>query len=566
MQLKQLFQKKEHKLISTDFGGVVTRGLIPEKDTIILTGHKKEKEAEMRELLTDDNKIYFFPNRDEVTDENHDELIGTWKAEMVKKLGVTKHYESSEEQAKIILKENPECDVIVVKDEEEEESDGELKFIVMSEFGELLDLAMYLDKVEGYEVLMNISSADYEKIGDGIVKKEKNWHNCIGKGYIWVIDGCDQADLQDWLREQGEYVVGTNKEMSELENDRQKGQKWFKEAGFYQPFSKNFTNIDECIKFVEENRDTKFILKQNGSLPKAVNHKSKFDDNIDMLFHLSELKKNWSEATVGKFDCDLMEIVSGMEVAVSAFFNGHDFLRNKEGKIVAFKNHEQKKEADGDLGATTGEMGTLFIDCDEDDELVKEVMLNKVIVDKLKKTDYRGVFDINCIVTDKGIVGLEPTSRYGIPATSYEFIGGLKSNTGKLLASMAKGRDEAISLQKGVGIVQVIVASPFPIEADVEESATSLGEKLWIIGKNGKPIKDFTDEQRKHIHLENFKKTDEGNYVVASKSGYLLTVTGFGKDICDAREKCLEYIKENIYLSDYKYRQDLGKSIEKYYN
>jgi phosphoribosylamine-glycine ligase len=53
--------------------------------------------------------------------------------------------------------------------------------------------------------------------------------------------------------------------------------------------------------------------------------------------------------------------------------------------------------------------------------------------------------------------------------------------------------------------------------------------------------------------------------VVASKSGYLLTVTGFGKDIKDAREKMLEYIKENIYISDMKYRQDLGKSVEQYY-
>lgn len=453
-----------------------------------------------------------------------------------------------------------------VKDVEHETLPKDLKFLVISEFGELLDIAIHLQDVEKYETYLCITDHDYEKIGDGIVEKEKDWHNCIGKGFIWVIDGCTLADLQDWLRAQGEWVVGTNKVMSEYENNRQKGQALFKKAGFYQPFSKNFTNIEECIAFVKENPDDKYILKQNGDLPKSVNHKSHFDDNTDMIFHLEELKKSWSETSIGKFDCDLMAIVSGMEVAVSAFFNGHDFMRNEEGKIVGYINHEQKKQTDGDLGSTTGEMGTLFLGVDEDYELFSSIMLNDEIIDELKDSDYRGVFDLNCIVTDDGIVGLEPTSRFGVPATSYEFMEGLKSGTGKLLAAMAMGIDEPIDIRMGWGIVQVIVSTPFPIEADLEETATSLGEKLWIIDKKGLPAKDFSEEQQKHIHLENFKKDDDGNYVVASKSGYLLTVTGIGKDIRDAREKMLKYIKDNLYLSDMTYRQDLGENVEEYYD
>lgn len=441
----------------------------------------------------------------------------------------------------------------------------DLSFIVISEFGELLDVAMHLEIVEGYKTVFCVTNSEYEKIGCDIVTKDENWHNYLGKGYIWVIDGCAMADLQDWLRDQEEYVVGTNKKMSEMENNRQKGQAWFKEAGFYQPFSKNFTDIDECLDYVLENPDGKYILKQNGDLPKSVNHKAKFDGNIDMVFHLQELKKGWSEATLGKFDVDLMEIVSGMEVALSGFFNGHDWLRNDSGEVVGFLNHEQKKMCDGDLGPTTGEMGTLFLGVDESNDLLEKVLLNEVITEKLRDNDYRGVFDINCIVTDDGIVGLEPTSRFGVPATSYEFMEGLKSGTGKLLAAMAMGIDEEISIHMGWGIVQVVVAPPFPVEADVEEQASSLGEKLWIIGGKGKPIKEFTDEQLKHVHLENFKKSVEGNYIVATKGGYMLTVTGKGKDIADAREKMLTYIKENVYLSDMYYRQDLGKNVEEYY-
>jgi phosphoribosylamine-glycine ligase len=111
----------------------------------------------------------------------------------------------------------------------------------------------------------------------------------------------------------------------------------------------------------------------------------------------------------------------------------------------------------------------------------------------------------------------------------------------------------------------VIVAPPFPVEVDLEEPATSLGEKLWIVGKDGKPIDDFTPDQLRHIHLQNFKKNDEGNYIVATKGGYLLTVTGYGNDIADARKKMLEYIKNNLYITDMGYRQDLGENVEKYY-
>ena len=92
-------------------------------------------------------------------------------------------------------------------------------------------------------------------IGEGIIEKEKNWLQCIGKGYVWVMDGCENAEMQDWLREQGEWVVGTNKAMSDMENDRKKGQDLFKKAGFNQPTSITFEGesaFDEAIDFIKE--------------------------------------------------------------------------------------------------------------------------------------------------------------------------------------------------------------------------------------------------------------------------------------------------------------------------
>jgi phosphoribosylamine--glycine ligase len=435
-----------------------------------------------------------------------------------------------------------------------------MKFIIHTEYAELLDLAMHL-KNEGHDVCMYIPNKEYSKIGDGIIEKIDNWHQELGKGYIWLVDGCAHGNLQDWLRSQGEAVFGGTEMGDKLENDRQLGQKLFKSAGFYQPESKNFKDIDDALEFVLNNKDRRWILKQNGDAPKSLNHMGKFDNNIDMIFHLQTLKKRWNESEYGKFDCDLMEIVEGLEVACSAFFNGTEFMKNKDGKVVGFLNFEEKKECDGGTGETTGEMGTTFIGCTEDNQMFKDIIMRPKIISVLKKIGFRGVFDINCIKTKDGMVALEPTSRFGIPSTSYEFMEGMKSPVANLLEAVAKGEDKPIEIKEGVGMVMCVVAKPYPVEADIDDEATSQGEKLWILNE-GKPIKDFTEEQKKHIHLQNFYK-DDGGYFVATKNGYLLTVTAKGKTIKDTREKLIEYIKENLYISGMKYRSDIGERVEK---
>jgi phosphoribosylamine--glycine ligase len=436
-----------------------------------------------------------------------------------------------------------------------------MKYLIFTEFGELLDLAIHLQDVEKQDVTIHIPTHDYQKIGDGIVKKEKDWFNCLGQGYTWVFDGCSHGRLQEWLRERGEVVFGGSEMGDKLENDRQLSQAWFKKAGFYQPESKNFKSIDDALKFVQKNKDRRWILKQNGDAPKSLNHMGKFDGSIDLIYHLEGLKAKWNEAEFGKFDCDLMEVVEGLEVAASAFFNGSEYLRNKEGKVVGYLNFEEKKEADGATGETTGEMGTTFIGVTEDNNLFKEILLKEEIIKGLRNAHFRGVFDINCIKTDKGLVALEATCRFGIPGTSYEFIEGLKSPAHVLIDTVAKGESTPVEVHQGVGMVMCVVAKPYPVEADMEDSATSVGEKLWIL-EGGKPVKEFTEEQKKHIHLENFFKED-GDYLVATKNGYLLTVTGLGKNIADARETLIQYIKDNLYISGMKYRTDIGKRVEK---
>ena len=444
-----------------------------------------------------------------------------------------------------------------------------MRFLIHTQFGEIIDLAIYLAHVEGHDVVVYIEDSRYSQIGDGIVEKTTEWWRYIGRDYIWVFDGCAHGDLQDWLREQGESVVGGTKASDELENDRQLGQRWFKDAGFDQPHSRNFTDIDSVLEFVREHSDTVWILKQNGDAPKSLNHKGQFESNEDMVFHLEELKKHWNEAEFGQFDCDLMEVIEGTEIGASAFFNGEDWLRNSQGRVVGYLNFEEKKEGDGGTGETCGEMGTTFVGVDDTNELFRNILLRPGITEVLQEIGFRGVFDINCIFSDDDrLVGLEPTCRPGVPASSYEFLEGLDSPTGELLSAMAKGINRKIEVHQGLGMVMCVVAKPFPLEADVEDDATSMGERLWVL-EDGRPILDFTPEQRRHIHLYNFKlkeneETGETYYSVPTKNGYLYTVTARGEYVSTTRDALIHYIKQNTFLPGMKYRQDIGKRIEQF--
>lgn len=437
------------------------------------------------------------------------------------------------------------------------------KYLIVTEAGEILDLALRL-RSEGNEVLFHVTNKEYDKIGEGIIEKTDDSWIHMGQGWTYVFDGCSRGKRQDFLRSRGELVFGGTEKTDKLENERALGQQLFKAAGFYQPVSRIFKGdhaFDEGIKFVKSFKG-RLILKQEGDSPKSLNHMGKFDGGEDMIYHLEELKKSWSESAFGKVQFQLMEVVEGLEVAASAFFNGKDFLRDKNGKVVGYLNFEHKKLLNDDLGQTTGEQGTCFYGCTEDNILFRDIILKPKIVEVLRKLDYRGVWDVNCIKTKDGIVALEPTSRFGIPATSYEFIEGLESPAGELISACAEGKSIPISIHIGVGMVVVVSSKPYPVEADIEDSATSLGQRLWILN-DGSPIDDFTEEQKKHIHLQNFYKEDDA-YKVATKNGYLLTVTAKGKTVLDVRESLLKYIENNIFISDMGYRTDIGKRIEDY--
>ena len=51
-----------------------------------------------------------------------------------------------------------------------------MKFIFFTEFGEIADLAIHLQDVEGHEVVFHVANKDYDKIADGILTHVNDWY------------------------------------------------------------------------------------------------------------------------------------------------------------------------------------------------------------------------------------------------------------------------------------------------------------------------------------------------------------------------------------------------------
>ena len=96
-----------------DIDGVITKGIRPANDSVIITGRSYEEAPETYEMLRKlgiFNAVYFNPV---VFNKKSRELAGDWKAKMINILGVEIFYEDSFLQADIIKKKTT-CKLILI--------------------------------------------------------------------------------------------------------------------------------------------------------------------------------------------------------------------------------------------------------------------------------------------------------------------------------------------------------------------------------------------------------------------------------------------------------------------
>ncbi len=408
-----------------------------------------------------------------------------------------------------------------------------IKFLFVSFEGLIGDLAWAVKK-EGHDIKYYIQSKNDKDVCDGFLDKTDDWEKQKDWADVIVFDDLGFGEIADKLRKQGKFVVGGSAYTDKLEDDREFGQEEMKKVGLNVLPNWNFTDFDNAIKFVKENPG-RYVLKPSG---KAQNEKELLfvgqeEDGRDLLQIMELYKKNWAKK-IKEFQ--LQKFVSGVEVAVGAFFNGKDFI------LPVNINFEHKKLFPGDIGPSTGELGTTLF-WSTPNELFSATL--QKMKKQLQESGYVGYFDINTISNAKGIYPLEATCRFGYPHISIA-MEGVTNPWGEFLYSIAKGEDYDLKTKKGFQVGVVVAVPPFPFRDP--EAFKKYSEDAIIIFKK--------KENLEGIHICDVK-IDEGSWKLAGTSGYALVVTGSGPTMEDARKQAYSRV-ENIIIPNMFYRTDIG--------
>lgn len=417
---------------------------------------------------------------------------------------------------------------------EKGEKNGEkkLKFLFVSIDALIGDLAWDV-KQSGHEVKYCIRNKDQKDVCDGFVDKCDDWEKEVAWADCIVFDDFGFGEEADRLRKNGKAVVGGSVYTDRLEMDREFGQTELDAVGISIIPRKNFTDFDEAISFIKKNPD-RYVIKPSGL---AQNEKELLfvgqeEDGKDILEMLERYQKNWGKK-IKEFQ--LQKYISGVEVAVGAFFNGKEFI------FPININFEHKKMFPGDIGPSTGEMGTSMFFANEN-KLFDLTLLK--MKERLSASGYVGYIDLNCIVNSRGIYPLEFTSRFGYPHISI-MMEGMLSEWGEILYGIAKGETPELRTKRAFEVGVVVAVPPFPFEDP--KAFRMYSEEASIL---------FKKQTFEGVHLGDVKLVD-GDWRLAGNSGYALVITGSGTTMSEARSVAYNRVK-NIIIPNMFYRTDIG--------
>ena len=397
------------------------------------------------------------------------------------------------------------------------------------------DLAWSLKK-EGQEVKAYIKEKDDVDVYNGFIDKVDDWKKYIDWADVIVFDDVEFGEVAERLRKRGKLVIGGSRYTDELEMDREFGQLEMKKYGINILHQQHFSNYDEAIEFIKAN-PARYVFKPSGNIPsaeKGLLYLGEEEDGKDLLEILSQNKDVWQKKAP---TFQLQKYVSGVEIAVGAFFNGKDFI------YPININFEHKRVFPGNLGPFAGEMGTLMFWSHPN-------ILFKSTLEKMKpalaESGYIGYIDINCIVNGRGIYPLEWTCRFGYPTIPIQ-LEGISMPTYEWLSKLAQGENFELRTKKGFQIgVRLMVPTYFVTQKESPEKI-AIYRDLPIL---------FRKANLDGVHIEDIKMVD-GVWRIAGTSGCLLVITGSGSTVAEARHQVYSRIK-NIMIQNMFYRVDIG--------
>lgn len=245
-----------------------------------------------------------------------------------------------------------------------------------------------------------------------------NWMAALDGVDVAVVTGVEHRGAYTTaLRKAGIPVCAPGPVGTRMELNRGYGREIFKGIGLKPTWAKRFTKLDELVKYVEEN-PRRYVLKlDQGARAATETVVGRDPEGADILEAAERLRASigYLDGLIGVY---LEAFTPGTEVGIGGWFNGRKIM----GPLL------RTYEGDG---------GYAY---DLRQPIPSEWIDRRALEKVLAEVNYRGSFDINGILDEKGRYRpIEWTARWGSGTT--EFFCHAPDDLGELLLAAATGED-----------------------------------------------------------------------------------------------------------------------------
>ena len=327
--------------------------------------------------------------------------------------------------------------------------------------------------------------------------------------------------VADILRAAGIAVFGPSKAAAQLEGSKNFAKEVMRDAGV--PTAHSFTcTTQHEIEIALDAFDAPYVVKDDGlAAGKGV---VVTNDRQEALEHALACKRVVIE-----------EYLDGPEVSLFGISDGTTIVPMQPAQ-------DFKRALDGDQGPNTGGMGAYsplpWAPSDIIEDTYKQVLAPMIAEMAARGTPFVGLLYAGLALTDHGTRVIEFNARFGDPETQV-LIPRLKTPLATLLFKAATGDLAGTTLDwKDDSAVTVVLAA----------------EGYPAAPKSGGAITGFTAIDNVQIYHAGTSATEQG---VAASGGRVLTVTGIGEDLTEARNRAYRAISQ-IRLAGSFYRTDIA--------
>ncbi|MDR3392450.1 MAG: ATP-grasp domain-containing protein [Sulfuriferula sp.] len=406
---------------------------------------------------------------------------------------------------------------------------------------------------EGHDVDYFLSDQKYEDVLSGLIPKPKQLNldhrrTVVGYGYpsykgydLSLFDLTGRAKQADASKMEAP-TIGDGSFEHWLEDDREAGIQAMESCEINVPPYQKFTTPTEAKAFIKK-EGKRYVYKPFtiGSDMQDTATTYVADDAEDMLKVIDQL---FSISKRAPFI--LQEFIKGTEASVAGFFNGTDFY-------MISCTLEEKKFMNDNKGPNTGCSGNLVFALSQESRIYREGL--KRCIPMLQAAGFTGMIDLNTIITEDKIYGLEWTPRFGYLADS-TIAAMYGTGYADMLAKTAQMKVPEIKWTSPFGVSIQLSIPPYPTEIRLPKA-----KDVPIAGLDPENL-----EQLCRCYAYDMKLSkDRKSLITSGNLGYICAPIGIGRTIDEAVSRCEQFV-EKIQIPNMQYRTDIPKSTIKRYN